>query len=1166
MKNNNNVFSVPTYVGLRGVAFLAAVAVVVVVVLPSRQELAARLVRGGELSHAADLLDSSIPKTVDPAVRAELHEVKSRLALLEGNPTEALRQIQIAIGLQPESVRYLVCLAELYELFEKPRETMETLRKAAGLHRAWRSHGRPDPVRWARGVVKLGPGELPSEETLRSRFEEWFTGYRRRLAWYERFYQELDGAIRIHRELSDDFPGDFENWRRLSLLESCAGHIENARRALQKMVELRPGIRHIQEALAYRLMWENRPDEVIGEPQKADVPQDYERKKILRSLLLSGKKANATDEYLRRYPGSGTAASVRLDLCDVLAQEGDRAGLRTELNVPFLLPDEDIRAQERIGNLQMFVHDYSSAAKTFLGLSRQSPSIAQYRIKATDSLDAIGDRRSALALLEETQRVHPGDPWLDREIGVRRAEQGNATGALSYLEEARRDTPDDRRVLYALARVYSQLNRQSDALDLYRRLLGADLSREVASSLSSPSTVGSAPFARSARVRRRVLALYKRSEGENPAQNRIQRCLGLVLHHLGLVVDYRAVEDSLLGDEGLDSYCGILLWFNTDSIENPDRFARWLARQPALGRPLVVFENLGCLRDNRSGADISPKALEDLYKALGIKLGGSWTDMPWLLEIVHKDPKMCDFERPLNHELSHFIEVTSLRPENQVHLKIRRKDRPGCVADAVVTGPGGGFCLSTYAIHYDEEGDRIQWRIDPFRFITSALRLEGQPRLDTTSRNGTRMCLIDIDGDGSDVMCRWRAPSTCAEVFFDHVLSKRPFLFTVSFIGCLLDPALHPSPTGIAAARRIFSHQQVEPAHHSYSHPFDWLGDRAGLLVPSYEKFDLRREIVGAKELLERVACPPGKPIRICLWTGAGNPDRKALLMSQQAGLRNFNSAIPRFDPSHPSVAHLSSPYRNVEGLIQNLNAGPSDYSLTASWTQPTIAFRNVLYTFSWSEKPRRLIPVNLYFHFYLLANLDGRMALDEVFQWMESESLHPVFTSDYIRATEGFLDAVVERVGPDDWSVSNYGNCSSARFDQTTATVDLDRSRGVLGFNHVNGSLYVHLDGSSPARILLGSRPASRPYLVESTVMMRNLRESSGVLQFESEGQGTGRFVFGGLNPAESVEVIASRPDDRVCEQKLRLRVEPAGRLTFSLPMKGGMVVSIKRATKPGQ
>jgi hypothetical protein len=184
-----------------------------------------------------------------------------------------------------------------------------------------------------------------------------------------------------------------------------------------------------------------------------------------------------------------------------------------------------------------------------------------------------------------------------------------------------------------------------------------------------------------------------------------------------------------------------------------------------------------------------------------------------------------------------------------------------------------------------------------------------------------------------------------------------------------------------------------------------------------------------------------------------------------------------------------------------------------------------VLETFHGTEAPRRVAPVNVYYHFYSGERHAALAALRAVYDWVAAQPLALLFTSDYLAIVDGFRTARLERLATPAgaiaaWRVWDHRALRTLRFDATTAGVDLARSRGVLGFAHHQGSLYVHLDEAPEAVVVLAQAPPARPYLASASHAVRDFSVRDGAIAFRLEGVGTKRAAIAGLTAGARLQV----------------------------------------------
>jgi hypothetical protein len=82
----------------------------------------------------------------------------------------------------------------------------------------------------------------------------------------------------------------------------------------------------------------------------------------------------------------------------------------------------------------------------------------------------------------------------------------------------------------------------------------------------------------------------------------------------------------------------------------------------------------------------------------------------------------------------------------------------------------------------------------------------------------------------------------------------------------------------------------------------------------------------------------------------------------------------------------------------------------TNEWRGPYYGFREVISSFQLTELPRRLKPINIYFHFYSGSKIGSLKALRQVFDWALSQDVVSVYASEYIRKVADFQDLTLAR------------------------------------------------------------------------------------------------------------------------------------------------------------
>ena len=650
---------------------------------------------------------------------------------------------------------------------------------------------------------------------------------------------------------------------------------------------------------------------------------------------------------------------------------------------------------------------------------------------------------------------------------------------------------------------------------------------------------------------RRVLALYKSAElyhaveGRRPKTatlNEIHSWAQMPLNWLGLMVEYHDVSGGLPDPTIMSRYRGIVSWYQTDDIDDPLRYLRWLGSEMRAGRRVVILGTLGALRDRKS---LATPNLEDVTEALGpsgLEFLGRWTANQRVIELRYKDPLVMEFERKFPPGLPYYQHVVSRRRDNRVHLTLARRDVPNSESHMVVSGPWGGLALDDYVRYQAPAPYGTQWWINPFAFLQEALGIADWPRADTTTSNGRRIFYCHIDGDGMRNRSEVRAGASSGQVVLEEILTRYPLPFTASVVVAEVEPSLLGSEEFFALARTIFALPNVEAASHSYTHPLDWERRTRSFDLPQVP-YSVETETAGSVRYIEERLLPPGKRVRVFQWSGSTNVNEEVLAALARLGLPNINGGDPIFDREWPSYASVAPLMRQVGRHWQTYTSGSNENLYTRLWTGPFYGFRYATETFQNTESPRRVSPINIYYHYYSGERIASLVALRQVHDWARGQPIAPIFTSEYLAIVEGFRTARIAR-GPAGWRIWDHGALRTVRFDATKAAVDLARSRGVLGFSHHQGSLYVHLAGSDEAFVVLTDRPAAVRYLVQASHRVTAWSREGDTLAFRMAGVGAKTAEIGGLPAGYQATVEISEAGS---PRRLRAPAGPEGRLVIA-------------------
>ncbi len=652
-------------------------------------------------------------------------------------------------------------------------------------------------------------------------------------------------------------------------------------------------------------------------------------------------------------------------------------------------------------------------------------------------------------------------------------------------------------------------------------------------------------------VARKLLVLYSGSGGQTADQNIWRRGFDMVGTYYGLLSEYRDIAQP--PPEPLDpaQWRAIVCAYNEGAFADPAAYLDWML--DAMDKGIRVLF-LTPPQDLPAGTSAAVRnRMDTILGRLGLGYRPEQTMAGNLLSYGLTAPGM-HFERPLPAVPPLFTLYTLTNPERATPwLTIRHS---GLQEEAVVVAIStqGAMALPAYVYWVDPENYKHKWYLDPFAFLGRALAIHGLPVLTPTTLNGKRVAISHIDADGFNGFTEVDKGKNCAEIMYENVLTKTDFPVTVSVIQAEVDPRYSGNEKLMAIARSIFALPNVEPASHSFTHPFYWDSSdtekarqfkeldltQYGIPVPGYT-FDPKTETVDSCTWITEHLAPADKPCRLMLWSGSCDPKPFVMKPVHDAGLLNMNGGDTIYDQVNDSLTTVSPLLKMVGPYVQPYTGQANENILTNLWTGPYHAYRYITRTMERTGTPRRLMPVDAYYHFYSAEHEASLQALHDVYAWIATQDVARMFTTAYVPMVLDFASASIARDGGTD-IVRHYGNCLSIRYDDTERVPDLARCTNVLGYEVQPQGLFVHLrPGGDEARIVLRNGPGNaQPHIRSATGWIRNFHHDAHGLSLQYAGFGTGSISLGGLPGNAQVNVTTGGTTTA-------LTVSPQGILTLS-------------------
>jgi polysaccharide biosynthesis protein PelA len=360
-------------------------------------------------------------------------------------------------------------------------------------------------------------------------------------------------------------------------------------------------------------------------------------------------------------------------------------------------------------------------------------------------------------------------------------------------------------------------------------------------------------------------------------------------------------------------------------------------------------------------------------------------------------------------------------------------------------------------------------------------------------------------------------------------------------------------------ARSIFALPQVQAASHSFTHPFSWEPgdpnpghfDRLNVELnekekASYPKIDLEREIKGSIDYINARLLPPGKRVELMLWSGN----------CRELGVENMNGGDTILSRLYPSLSGVAPRMMHWGDEIQIFAANQNEYMYANGFQGPSYGgFVSVIDTFERTDLPRRLKPVNIYYHFYSSTFLSSLRALEKVHDWCMKQPLHPITALEYAQIARDAFRSKIYSVGPDQWLISNAGKLRTFRVPASAGVPDLARCQGVSGYKTEGDVTYIHTTGRTATEVVLtdaDTAPQDHLRLVESSAEVTFHELTGRQALFQVGGWSTVDVVFAGIPPGAMVAVTKNKEAGQVkaaADGTLKLSVPPRSTISLNVP-----------------
>ncbi len=652
----------------------------------------------------------------------------------------------------------------------------------------------------------------------------------------------------------------------------------------------------------------------------------------------------------------------------------------------------------------------------------------------------------------------------------------------------------------------------------------------------------------SSEIKRWILALYDSKENATLENNSIHNNLEIILNHLGLVLSYHDIQQGLPAPEKMENFRGIITWFYNPVYKNPISYAQWLTNQIRQGRKVVMLGNYGAFLDE----DLqSPTPyIQTFFREMGLRYWDVKIEFGVKQKIIHKIDQFFNFEKPLDLKNMEPIrtKITSEHPKNKIYLSLT-DSRAGKI-DAVVVTPAGGIALGetsyqeaknspawrenfrqvlqgTGNVEFAEKEPLGSWRLNPFQFFTDAFDLTDIPIPDITTLYGSRIFYSHIDGDGLTGISLIDSKSYASEFVRDQILKAYPLPISASVITREIETKGLPFYNrSYSVAKSIFELENIEAATHSYTHPYNW---RKGDIDVRFNgdnwnwetlKINYEMEVPVSVRFIEENLLPPHKKVNLYLWSGQCNPDERALSWIEKLGIENLNGGDPIYDQEYPTYSKLAPFAFNKGDFWQIYTSASNDFIYTNGWTRNFGNMEKLIDYFEHTESPVRILPLNIYVHFYIGDRQAGLDGLKKAYDYCMNQQIAPVFASEFSRIVKDFINLRQFKIAEDGYKIFHQKALRTIRFNKTKKYPDFQKSAGIIGFIHFQDELYIYLDEKNEQTIYLTASLPRSVYLKYGSHYIENWNANTERVTFNVSGLGKASFEIANLLPDEKYQV----------------------------------------------
>ena len=235
--------------------------------------------------------------------------------------------------------------------------------------------------------------------------------------------------------------------------------------------------------------------------------------------------------------------------------------------------------------------------------------------------------------------------------------------------------------------------------------------------------------------------------------------------------------------------------------------------------------------------------------------------------------------------------------------------------------------------------------------------------------------------------------------------------------------------------------------------------------------------------------------MKVLFWTGDCLPSEKAIRISREADLYNINGGETTIRNNQPFLSRITPVTRPVGPELQLYAPVMNENVYTNLWRGPFYGYRQVIETFKLTDRPRRLKPIDIYYHFYSGEKTASLRALNDVYNWTLEQEILPLFISDYAKRVLAYQQTTVGRGLSGNLYYQGPGELKTLRQIGDRYAPSYSFSQNGAGYRRLHDGTYYALAGGKKTVLAPKPHPQKWVRLVRANGVLNGWQEKEGAV-----------------------------------------------------------------------